>query len=583
MALATRCPHCKTTFRVASDQLKLRGGIVRCGTCHQVFDGNAALVDLDAIAPVAPSSPPEPPATPAEPVVASPAPAPAFAPEAVQPEASPQPEAIDAAPPEPEAIIGVADAEPVAEAEPAIEFRPEPEPEPEPAAQSEPEPAAQLLAEAAPTLPAEEAPARPPRFELDLPPAAPLPPEEPEEVAPIEGVLGIPELTFGDAPAPAPRPKLEPAVVEFKVFADPDFDAHLDAPPPPEDDYIPSPSEQFDQQLAALDARASEKPAPAYVLDFDLSDPEGYVPEPEPLPVWQPPAHGDNWPASELPPDPEPEEEHAAEHAPEHDPIDSLDAELLPEPDPFCDVEFDSADDDVRELSLADEPGASFSSEGPDSTGINADLEYGPLPLVRPSAASEDVLAAPEPVAPRVHAAPEPEHDEPEFVRLAREQELAARRRTIIMAAGSVLLVLVLLGQAVTTFRNVLVARYPQMKPLVSAGCAVLRCKIELPAQIETLTVETGELQSVGASTFRYTTVLSNKSDLIQTWPYIELELKDADDKVVVRRVFTPPQYLPQGVVPAKGFAANSEQTVNIRFALKQLKATGFKIFVFYP
>ncbi|UUZ52639.1 zinc-ribbon domain-containing protein [Massilia sp. H-1] len=48
MALATRCPHCKTTFRVASDQLKLRGGIVRCGTCNQVFDGNATLVDLDA-------------------------------------------------------------------------------------------------------------------------------------------------------------------------------------------------------------------------------------------------------------------------------------------------------------------------------------------------------------------------------------------------------------------------------------------------------------------------------------------------------------------------------------------------------
>ncbi len=49
MALATQCPHCNTTFRVAADQLKLRGGIVRCGACHEVFDGNAALVDLDAV------------------------------------------------------------------------------------------------------------------------------------------------------------------------------------------------------------------------------------------------------------------------------------------------------------------------------------------------------------------------------------------------------------------------------------------------------------------------------------------------------------------------------------------------------
>ena len=47
MALATQCPHCHTTFRVAADQLKLRGGIVRCGACQRIFDGNAHLIDLD--------------------------------------------------------------------------------------------------------------------------------------------------------------------------------------------------------------------------------------------------------------------------------------------------------------------------------------------------------------------------------------------------------------------------------------------------------------------------------------------------------------------------------------------------------
>ena len=53
MALATQCPHCHTTFRVAADQLKLRGGIVRCGSCQRIFDGNAHLIDLDK-----PSAPP---------------------------------------------------------------------------------------------------------------------------------------------------------------------------------------------------------------------------------------------------------------------------------------------------------------------------------------------------------------------------------------------------------------------------------------------------------------------------------------------------------------------------------------------
>jgi predicted Zn finger-like uncharacterized protein len=45
MALATQCPHCLTIFRVASDQLKLRGGLVRCGSCRQVFNGNEFLVE----------------------------------------------------------------------------------------------------------------------------------------------------------------------------------------------------------------------------------------------------------------------------------------------------------------------------------------------------------------------------------------------------------------------------------------------------------------------------------------------------------------------------------------------------------
>jgi predicted Zn finger-like uncharacterized protein len=47
----TRCPGCKTIFRVTPPQLAVRGGQVRCGHCHLVFDGNANLISL---------APPEP-------------------------------------------------------------------------------------------------------------------------------------------------------------------------------------------------------------------------------------------------------------------------------------------------------------------------------------------------------------------------------------------------------------------------------------------------------------------------------------------------------------------------------------------
>ena len=50
----TRCPGCKTIFRVTADQLALRAGQVRCGHCQTVFDGVAAMVSL------APQPDPEP-------------------------------------------------------------------------------------------------------------------------------------------------------------------------------------------------------------------------------------------------------------------------------------------------------------------------------------------------------------------------------------------------------------------------------------------------------------------------------------------------------------------------------------------
>jgi len=47
MALATRCPNCHALFRVAADQLKLRGGLVRCGACQHVFDAIGTLSYID--------------------------------------------------------------------------------------------------------------------------------------------------------------------------------------------------------------------------------------------------------------------------------------------------------------------------------------------------------------------------------------------------------------------------------------------------------------------------------------------------------------------------------------------------------
>jgi len=42
----TRCPGCKTVFRVTEAQLVLRDGQVRCGHCRTVFNGREELISL---------------------------------------------------------------------------------------------------------------------------------------------------------------------------------------------------------------------------------------------------------------------------------------------------------------------------------------------------------------------------------------------------------------------------------------------------------------------------------------------------------------------------------------------------------
>jgi predicted Zn finger-like uncharacterized protein len=43
LSLVTRCPQCRTLFRVLAEQLQARGGQVRCGRCMHAFNGFQSL------------------------------------------------------------------------------------------------------------------------------------------------------------------------------------------------------------------------------------------------------------------------------------------------------------------------------------------------------------------------------------------------------------------------------------------------------------------------------------------------------------------------------------------------------------
>jgi predicted Zn finger-like uncharacterized protein len=535
MALATQCPHCHTTFRVAADQLKLRGGIVRCGACQRIFDGNAHLIDLD--------KPAAPPAQDTHDADADALPVytldfdHTFDPLGILPKTV-TPDETQLAP----------TSEPTAPAPRAQVWRtggtraPEPEDE-------APVPQA---------APADEEPAAPPAL-----PAAEATPADIEPplvarsaAAPVATPSDTPPSAAAYAPAGRVEPRLEP-VVEAAPTAEavpaavvePPLEVATTPPPEPPAASAYAPASRIEPSFSLpVDEEIVAQPLP----DFE--------PEPEPEPA----------------PEPEPE----------------------PEPEPAVSVPLpiSTAEPGMRPAAAAadDIPPAALplraSAASEPSTPAPAPAMIPPVKPARSKAARTSEARArrskltPTKIEPpKLRLPAEGDADEPEFVKRSRRQERMGRTRRVLMALGAVVLLLALLAQAVLGFRNVLAAQHPAMKPVLQAACVVLGCRVELPAQVENLVIETGELTTLGPSTYALNTLLRNQGNLVLAWPSIELELTDANDKPVLRRVLAPADYLPRGTPAANGFGPHSEQPVTLHFTLAGLQPSGYHTFVFYP
>lgn len=175
--------------------------------------------------------------------------------------------------------------------------------------------------------------------------------------------------------------------------------------------------------------------------------------------------------------------------------------------------------------------------------------------------------------------------DEPGFVRKERaRQQLGGKLRSTLIVACCVLVIAALL-QASYIFRNQLAGMFPSAKPVLTALCSAIGCRIALPTHINSVSIESSELQTQtgDSNTFSLTTLLRNESGLNQEWPLIELTLNDANEKPVLRRVFTPFEYLRNQDEVRIGFAATSERTVRVTFALSETKASGYRVYLFYP
>lgn len=174
--------------------------------------------------------------------------------------------------------------------------------------------------------------------------------------------------------------------------------------------------------------------------------------------------------------------------------------------------------------------------------------------------------------------------DEPGFVIEGRRKSHRAAR-TAWLALAAVLLGLALLAQIAYATRSSILSRFPQSAPMLASACRVLGCELSLPAEADVLLIESSDLQSTaaGSDVLALSFLLRNRSSATQAWPSIELTMNDASDKPLARKVFGPRDYLHDPAAVAAGISADREHAAKILFRFTGPKASGYRIYLFYP
>lgn len=152
---------------------------------------------------------------------------------------------------------------------------------------------------------------------------------------------------------------------------------------------------------------------------------------------------------------------------------------------------------------------------------------------------------------------------------------------------GLPLLLVGALLQSIAAFPEQIAVRLPWATPVVEQACKLLDCQTGPAMHINAITIEASELQAMASAenTLVLTVWLHNGSSLAQSWPHLELTLNDFEEQPLVRRVFTPTQYLlhDQAALHREGLAAGARQTVRLLFELEALQAAGYRVYLFYP
>jgi Protein of unknown function (DUF3426) len=273
----------------------------------------------------------------------------------------------------------------------------------------------------------------------------------------------------------------------------------------------------------------------------------------------------------------------AAPAEPQPEPGTVFDLQLLPEPEPEAPPEAETGSAQVTETA-AEAPGSAQAPDQPVEPLF--DLLPPQPPSGEPALSAEtliDTTAAPADAKVAEPADLRAEPDElPSFVRSAERAERwrSPRMRSALVTLG-VVGTLALLLQAVFTYRDLVVARFPGSRGLIEPMCAqVLGCRIEAARSIESLAVESSGLVRVEkSSVYKLQVALRNRSAIGVAVPALELTLSDSQGKPIARRVLRAAEL----GVNQTTVAAGRELALQATLQTATEPVAGYTIELFYP
>jgi len=147
---------------------------------------------------------------------------------------------------------------------------------------------------------------------------------------------------------------------------------------------------------------------------------------------------------------------------------------------------------------------------------------------------------------------------------------------------AALLLALLLLAQWVAHEKNILAARVPALKPVLSSLCEAVACVLKPPQAPEFLQIEASAYDPMGEDLYRLSLTLRNTANWPIAYPAIELTITDAAERPLVRRVLLPGDLAVQG----EQMDAHSAQelTIYLRSTLAIAPGlSGYRLTAFYP